>query len=338
MELHQTKYARDQLFDWPPSSRLPDNNLRVKEGILRLTRADLFNIDHEHAYLGGFGEVKKARTCLSRDVDCEVMIKTFDPIRSSKAAESEIDFGEFQYELLNRLIGPGTPTPLGYGVFESRNATSYLIYQFIPGQDLVNWYNDTLSQRSIPICERLHVAKESAISISRLHSLGVAHRDLKGSNLILTPWSEVIVSDFDAAQILEGSVVDSTWRLKSRGMPGGFDLCTPQLAAPEVINGYYDGVKADIYSVGLIFFELINESDFILFKSRTCEMLTAEKSKFGKYEINRALSHIIPGVPKEFAEYVLCDMLNPDPQKRPGSLMEVIEILQGSYDCPILEV
>src|SRR5262245_6186626 len=89
-----------------------------------------------------------------------------------------------------------------------------------------------------------------ALAMHHAHEQGVLHRDLKPGNILLTKKGEPIVTDFGLALPLESATSD---RLTETGLVVG----TPTYMPPEQINGQPLGPTADVYSLGVVFYELL---------------------------------------------------------------------------------
>jgi serine/threonine protein kinase len=81
--------------------------------------------------------------------------------------------------------------------------------------------------------------------MKHIHSKGIIHRDLKPENILLDSEGRVRIADFGCSRLFEPGIT-----LSSAG--------TPLYMAPEIIGGHYDG-KVDVYSFGLILYEIIVE-------------------------------------------------------------------------------
>ena len=83
-------------------------------------------------------------------------------------------------------------------------------------------------------------------AVSSIHSRGFVHLDLKHDNIFLDKAIHPKLSDFGFMRHIDGELVDSKY-------------CTMEYAAHEVLNyaGPYDGMKADVYSLGVVFYSTL---------------------------------------------------------------------------------
>lgn len=92
-------------------------------------------------------------------------------------------------------------------------------------------------------------------ALATAHASGVVHRDLKPSNLILTGAHTVKVLDFGVAGLLKGGPVPAAAGHTTLTASGVF-VGTPPYAAPEQIRGHRVDLRADLYSLGCLLYEL----------------------------------------------------------------------------------
>jgi serine/threonine-protein kinase len=144
------------------------------------------------------------------------------------------------------------------------------------------------------------------------HSLGVLHRDLKPDNIMAGPRGEVKIMDFGIAHVL-GSVRQT----RERSIVG-----TLQYVCPELINSKEIGPASDIYSLGILLFEIVSgklpfaaENDFALLHQHL------EKDP-------PLLSTIVPGVP-QFLDDAIFKAMRKAPEDRFRSCREMSEFLRA---------
>ncbi|MBL8278971.1 MAG: serine/threonine protein kinase [Pelomonas sp.] len=147
--------------------------------------------------------------------------------------------------VLGRLTHPGIARLLDAG---EQNGRAYLVLEYVAGQTL----SDHVHDRDLPLAERVKLLIEVARAVEHAHAQLVVHRDLKPSNVMLDETGKAKLLDFGIAGLLNdaGLQADSQLTLIS-----GRRL-TPAYAAPEQIRGAGVGVAADIYSLGVMLYEL----------------------------------------------------------------------------------
>ena len=79
------------------------------------------------------------------------------------------------------------------------------------------------------------------------HSLGIIHRNVKPENIYVTSWGEYKLSDFGASTTVSS-------------MSNADRVFTPQYAAPEVFRGEPYSFNADLYSLGIVMYYLLNDN------------------------------------------------------------------------------
>ena len=122
----------------------------------------------------------------------------------------------------------------------------YLALEYVAGQPI----DEFVTSRALSIRDRLQLFLQVTRAVSHAHAHLIVHRDLKPSNILVTDEGEVKLLDFGIAKLLgegrEGGSVTQTAR-----------LLTPDYASPEQIAGDALGVATDVYSGGVLLFELL---------------------------------------------------------------------------------
>ncbi len=188
---------------------------------------------------GGMATVYKAfDTRLERDVAIKVIRRNAFPVE-----QHELVLKRFEREAkaLAKLNHPNIVGVIDYGEYED---APYLVMPYFPGGTLKERLGKPIPWREavrqlLPIAHALHYA----------HEQGIIHRDVKPSNVLITRSGEPMLSDFGIAKILEGG---GTTALTGTGVGVG----TPEYMAPEQWTGQAC-VQSDIYSLGVIFYELV---------------------------------------------------------------------------------
>lgn len=153
-----------------------------------------------------------------------------------------------------RLTHPNTVTVFDYGRLNlAEGHTWYMVMEFIQGQTLravLRREGHFSPQRA------LRIAREIARSLREAHRLGVVHRDLKPTNVMLVSTEEgeaVKVLDFGIVKLLDG--VDDDAELTR----GGRLVGTPRYMAPEMVRRRAGGIdgRTDLYSLGMVLYEML---------------------------------------------------------------------------------
>ena len=122
--------------------------------------------------------------------------------------------------------------------------THFITMEFIPGEDLKNFI-----KRAAPlsIARAISVAKQVCDGLSEAHRLGVVHRDLKSSNIMIDKEGDARIMDFGIARSRE-----------TKGITGaGMIIGTPEYMSLEQIEGKEVDQRSDIYSLGVILYEMV---------------------------------------------------------------------------------
>lgn len=140
----------------------------------------------------------------------------------------------------------------------------FIEYEYVAGGNLAQWAERSGGLANIPLNNRLNVAIQIAQTLAIAHSVGVLHKDLKPSNILvddLKSGLSIKLADFGS-----GGVVDPG-RLEALGITRlGFtrtttlsegNTGTPLYLAPEVLAGQPSTVQGDIYALGVILYQLV---------------------------------------------------------------------------------
>jgi eukaryotic-like serine/threonine-protein kinase len=147
--------------------------------------------------------------------------------------------------LLGRLTHPNIARLLDAGEQDGR---AYLVLEYVAGQTL----SRHVREHELPLAERVKLLVEVARAVEHAHAQLIVHRDLKPSNVMLDESGCTKLLDFGIAGLLDDSGQQSDHQLTQ--ITGR--RLTPAYAAPEQITGETVGVASDIYSLGVMLYEL----------------------------------------------------------------------------------
>jgi TolB-like protein/tetratricopeptide (TPR) repeat protein len=185
---------------------------------------------------GGMGRVYKV---LDKEVEEKVALKLIKP----EIAFEEETIRRFRSELrlARQITHPNVCRMYDLGRFES---TYYLTMEYVSGEDL----KSTLKRMGpLSAGKVISVARQIAAGLAEAHRLGVVHRDLKPQNIMVDREGTVRVMDFGIAR-----------SARARGETGEAMLVgTPEYMSPEQAEGRDVDGRSDIYSLGVILFELL---------------------------------------------------------------------------------
>jgi non-specific serine/threonine protein kinase len=147
-------------------------------------------------------------------------------------------------------VAAGITHPLICQVFElgEWNDQPFIAMELVEGEPLAA----RLGKGALPPAEALHIAISIAEALAVLHRHGIVHRDLKPSNVFLTPAGAKVL-DFGLARPLTSIGLETIQTVTQEGMIVG----TPQYAAPEQLSGMVVDARADLFSAGVILFEML---------------------------------------------------------------------------------
>ncbi|HEX2908624.1 MAG TPA: protein kinase [Phototrophicaceae bacterium] len=191
---------------------------------------------------GGMAEVYRA---YHANLDRYVAIKV---LHAFLADDPEFK-GRFEREAQNvaKLKHPNIVQVYDFD-FDAPSESYYMVMELVDGPTL----KDRLTSMSdpdelLPLPEVLRIIREAAGALAYAHSRNMIHRDVKPANLMLDHDDRVVLTDFGIAKIVTGAQFTA-----SGGMVG-----TPAYMAPEQGLGEAGDERSDLYSLGIILFQLV---------------------------------------------------------------------------------
>jgi CheY-like chemotaxis protein len=252
---------------------------------------------------GGFGAVfRAAHLGLNR----AVAVKVFRPMPGNDSPEGLERF-RLEGVSASRVNHPNAVSVLDCGISEA--GIAYLVMELLEGHSL----RDELQQYgALPVGRVIEIALPVCRVLAAVHERGIVHRDIKPDNIFLhrSANGEVIkVVDFGLAKIFG----DAANAAAAQTMTGGI-IGTPAYIAPERVNGdSYDG-RTDVYSLGVIMFQMLTgRTPFEANEGGVMALMLMHLMK----EPPRPRD-LNPSVPQEI-EALVMQTLRKDPEARPSA-------------------
>ncbi|MFN2386614.1 MAG: protein kinase [Thermoanaerobaculia bacterium] len=189
---------------------------------------------------GGMGIVYRAH---DRDLDDIVAIKT---LRSEALSADATLLDRFKQEirLARRITHPNILRTHDLG---ESNGLKYLSMEFVKGITLKHLVEQ---DQLLPIPVALQISKQMCAGLAAAHEVGVIHRDIKPQNIIIDPAGGLKIMDFGIARLTQ-----------DRGMTAtGTVVGTPDYMSPEQARGVPLDFRSDIYSTGVVLYEIFTGS------------------------------------------------------------------------------
>lgn len=190
---------------------------------------------------GGMGTVYKA---YHHDLDRVVALKVF----AANGRDQDLFIERLKREgrLMSQLEHPNV---LGfYDGDVLLDGTPYLVLEYVDGEDLQKRIYDN---RRISLKEAIRIAVKICNGLSAVHALGVIHRDIKPANVLLGDDGTVKVTDFGVSK--EADDAQNTSLTMT-----GTTIGTIDYMSPEQSNGDSVDERSDIFSVGVLLYEMIS--------------------------------------------------------------------------------
>jgi serine/threonine-protein kinase len=231
-----------------------------------------------------------------------VALKFLPPKLAEDSVRRERFFAEVR--ITRQLSHPNICRVYDIGEVDGRH---FLSMEYIDGEDLAS-----LMKRIGHLSNEkaLDIARQLVAGLSVAHERGVLHRDLKPANIMLDGHGRVRITDFGLAIAAEDEA-------QAEEIAG-----TPAYMAPEQLEGKGATVRSDIYSLGLILYEIYTGKK--AFKAKTLAELREQKET----QTPRAPSELRDGI-DPVVERVIQRCMEKDPGARTASVAQLAQALPG---------
>jgi len=189
--------------------------------------------------VGSFGKVLKGK-CRGKDVAIKMLHK---PILD----EEQLASFKKEVAIMSTIFHPNICLFMGASTVPGN---FFIVQEFLPGGDVEKLLRNP--KVTLSLYRRMQIAKDAALGMNWLHCSRPVfiHRDLKTSNLLLDENGRVKVCDFGLSRFIESTLA------------GTMTACgTPSWTAPEVLRNERYSFKVDVYSFGIVVWELFSRQD-----------------------------------------------------------------------------
>jgi TolB-like protein/serine/threonine protein kinase len=183
----------------------------------------------------------------------------------------------------------------------TQDGRPYLALEYVAGKNLLAWANE----HRLGIRERVSLFLQVLEAVQYAHDKGVLHRDLKPGNVLVTDAGQVKLLDFGVARLMQRPAEAELTKLYGRAL-------TPGYASPEQLQGESIAAASDVYSLGVMLYELLSGRPPFEVAGRAIEPDRAVQPPSARLDANAA-------------------------ELRGSSLARVVRVVQGDLDAITLK-
>ena len=225
-------------------------------------------------------------------------------------ADDESFVSRFRREALAaaRLVHPNIVQVFDFG-FDETARQHFIVMERVSGQSCAELLRD---RGHLDVDEAVSIITQACRGLDYAHRNGVVHRDVKPGNLLVSDTGVVKLADFGIARATDQSSITQV----------GSVLGTAAYLAPEQARGEAAGPRADIYSLGVVSYQLL--SGRLPYEANSLSELALRQQK----ESPPPLNQLNPAVPRELAR-VVAGALAIDQESRPSDGLLLAEAVRA---------
>ncbi|HEX4804663.1 MAG TPA: protein kinase [Conexibacter sp.] len=249
----------------------------------------------------GIGGMSTVQLALDRRLERHVAVK----LLAEHLADDPAFVSRFRREALAaaRLVHPNVVQVFDFG-FDEAAHHHFIVMEHVPGRSCA----ELLRERGhLDVDEAVEIVAQACRGLDYAHRNGVVHRDVKPGNLLVTDDNVVKLADFGIAKATEQSSITQV----------GSVLGTAAYLAPEQARGEEAGPRSDLYSLGVVAYQLL--SGRLPYEATSLSELALKQQR----ELPAPLDELNPAVPHELAQAVAVALeLEPEGRYETAAAME----------------
>jgi serine/threonine protein kinase len=207
-----------------------------------------------------------------------------------------------------RLVHPNIVQVFDFG-FDSGHHQHFIVMEHVSGNSCAELLRD---RGHLDVTQAIDIVSQACRGLDYAHRHGVVHRDVKPGNLLVSDSDVVKLADFGIARAADQSSITQV----------GSVLGTAAYLSPEQARGDEAGPQADLYSLGVVTYQLI--SGRLPYEASSLSELALKQQR----ESPIPLDELNPEVPRALAQAV-ATTVSIDPRDRPADAMVLAEMLQN---------
>lgn len=229
-------FAAPLIADWREEAREEE-----RDALPPGTRVGAYRILEEIGR-GGMGAVYRAQRA-DGEFDMHVAVKV---VKRGMDTDEVLRRFRLERQIQASLDHPNIARLLDGGVTD--DGRPFLVMEYVDGEPIT----DYCDRRRLGIRERVALFREVCDAVDYAHRRLIVHRDIKPANILVTEAGTVKLLDFGIAKLLDESDAESAHTHT------GLRLLTPEYAAPEQLLGTPVTTATDVYSLGLVLYQLLS--------------------------------------------------------------------------------
>jgi transcriptional regulator with GAF, ATPase, and Fis domain len=259
---------------------------------------------------GGAGELLLVRDRQVEGEPCALKI-----LRPKERDPGLIPLFRHEFLLLSAIDHPSVVKVRGFGVLE--NGEPWFSMDFVPGENARAF----VAQDRLEAMDYVEFASSILGALARVHAQGIIHRDVKPENIIMRREDDRLAPVLVDFGLAIGSAVGSDDVVSG----------TPPYIAPELIAGAAADARADLFSLGMVLYELCVGA----YPAKRSELLRNPGVVFAPERLRRGLNRSArDSVPRKFEDFVV-RLLAANPNARYPSAAAALEALGSIYEADI---